>query len=318
MIFTGRFVGAEEALAIGLVDEVVARRGLQRRLAWAGQFAGARRRSRSPQPRPPSTTRLDTDLSTGLAIEGAVVRGLLPPRTARSAWNPSSRTAPGRQSSPAARMTGHGVPTSTRRHDDHAIPRGDPTLPTRTPPRSRSRPLEDTAHAQVLYHDWGGRDPRRQVVDLLRRALRIDYAWALRCGRPDATLLQADRPELGLRHRLLPAEPDAVGVAKKGRSPTCRQGMVKVALRKRGEPRPTSTAVSPTRRRFPTRTTFDPSSGTPSRTIPDVELSLREVLRSNPVRALRVRRVVVDDRRLLRAGSPRHLVRDDQRPRSRR
>jgi enoyl-CoA hydratase/carnithine racemase len=42
IIFTGRFVPAEEALAIGLVDRVVpADRVLEEALAWAAQFSGA-------------------------------------------------------------------------------------------------------------------------------------------------------------------------------------------------------------------------------------------------------------------------------------
>ena len=42
MIFTGRFVGAEEALRIGLVDEVVAPDEVYNAaLAWAGQFRNA-------------------------------------------------------------------------------------------------------------------------------------------------------------------------------------------------------------------------------------------------------------------------------------
>lgn len=42
LIFTGRFVKAEEALAIGLVDRVVpADRVYDEALAWAGQFSGA-------------------------------------------------------------------------------------------------------------------------------------------------------------------------------------------------------------------------------------------------------------------------------------
>ena len=69
LIFTGRFVKADEALAIGLVDRVLpADRVYEEALAWAGQFAGAAtyalRAAKECVDRG-----LETDLETGLEIE---------------------------------------------------------------------------------------------------------------------------------------------------------------------------------------------------------------------------------------------------------
>ena len=69
LIFTGRFVKADEALAIGLVDQVVAADQVYAEaLAWAGQFAKAAayalRAAKETIDRG-----LETDLETGLEIE---------------------------------------------------------------------------------------------------------------------------------------------------------------------------------------------------------------------------------------------------------
>ncbi|MBD8507527.1 enoyl-CoA hydratase/isomerase family protein [Hoyosella sp. G463] len=69
MVFTGRFVGAEEALSIGLVDEVVAPDEVYNAArAWAGRFVGAAGRALAAA-KASIDQGLDTDLGTGLAIE---------------------------------------------------------------------------------------------------------------------------------------------------------------------------------------------------------------------------------------------------------
>ena len=74
LIFTGRFVKADEALAIGLVDKVVEDPYAEAR-AWAGQFVnGASYALRAAKEA--IDRGLEVDLATGLAIERAQFAGL--------------------------------------------------------------------------------------------------------------------------------------------------------------------------------------------------------------------------------------------------
>ena len=69
LIFTGRFVDAEEALQIGLVDEVVAPDEVYNAaLAWAGQFANAATVAIAAAKKAVDQG-LGVDLDTGLKIE---------------------------------------------------------------------------------------------------------------------------------------------------------------------------------------------------------------------------------------------------------
>lgn len=76
LIFTGRFVKADEALAIGLVDQVVEPDEVyDAALAWAGQFTGAA--SLALRAAKECIDRgLDVDISTGLEIERAQFAGV--------------------------------------------------------------------------------------------------------------------------------------------------------------------------------------------------------------------------------------------------
>ena len=76
LMFTGRFVGAAEALAIGLVDEVVAPDEVYNAaLKWAGQFANAASVALAAA-KAAVDQGLEVDLETGLKIEEAQFAGL--------------------------------------------------------------------------------------------------------------------------------------------------------------------------------------------------------------------------------------------------
>jgi enoyl-CoA hydratase/carnithine racemase len=76
LIFTGRFVTADEALAIGLVDRVVPKEQvLEEAVAWAAQFSGAA--ALALRAAKESVDRgLEVDLDTGLEIERAAFAAL--------------------------------------------------------------------------------------------------------------------------------------------------------------------------------------------------------------------------------------------------
>ncbi len=69
IVYTGRFVGAEEALRIGMVDEVVAPDDVYAAAQrWAGQFTHAAARALASA-KAAIDSGLDTDLDTGLRLE---------------------------------------------------------------------------------------------------------------------------------------------------------------------------------------------------------------------------------------------------------
>jgi len=76
LIFTGRFVKADEALAIGLVDRVVGKEQVyEEAVAWAAQFSGAA--ALALRAAKESVDRgLEVDLGTGLEIERAAFAAL--------------------------------------------------------------------------------------------------------------------------------------------------------------------------------------------------------------------------------------------------
>ncbi|WP_019203908.1 enoyl-CoA hydratase/isomerase family protein [Tsukamurella sp. 1534] len=76
MVFTGRFVGAEEALQIGLVDQVVAPDDVyEAALTWAKQFTGGASQALRAA-KLAIDQGIEVDLATGLAIERHLFAGL--------------------------------------------------------------------------------------------------------------------------------------------------------------------------------------------------------------------------------------------------
>ena len=80
LLFTGRFVDAEEALAIGLVDEVVAPDDVyEAARAWASQFTKGAGRALAAA-KAAVDRGLDVDLGTGLAVERQLFTALFATR----------------------------------------------------------------------------------------------------------------------------------------------------------------------------------------------------------------------------------------------
>ena len=106
MVFTGRFVRADEALAIGLVDELVpaadvyARHGPRPSRSPTGPRWRTRRRRRR------STAGWTSTCGRGWTWSPELFAGCSRPRTSASGWSRSSRTGRARRSSPAADLGG--------------------------------------------------------------------------------------------------------------------------------------------------------------------------------------------------------------------
>ena len=122
LIFTGRFVPADEALAMGLVDRVVPgespTRGLRRGGGLGRSSSPARRRTPCGPPRRASTAGSRSTSTRGWRSSGPSSPRFSPPRTGRPVCNPSSRTDPARHGSRAGRgrYGGHGVEPQGHRH----------------------------------------------------------------------------------------------------------------------------------------------------------------------------------------------------------
>jgi len=98
LIFTGRFVKADEALAIGLVDRVLpAETVYEEALAWARQFSGAAalalRAAKECIDRG-----LETDLTTGLGIEQQQFAAVFATEDARTGMSSFLASGPGKAS----------------------------------------------------------------------------------------------------------------------------------------------------------------------------------------------------------------------------
>ena len=258
LVYSGRFVGAAEALAIGLVDKVVG----ARRRALGGGRAGLAvtppgRRWRCARRRRPSTAAWTATSPAGLRLETPAVRRPVRDR------GPGHRDGVVRRERPRQGAVRGALMAVSREEVDAA--RADPKRGERSLPRLGSRLV------------------RREVVDLVRRALRRPTpgtgSRTSRTGRPRRTrgrwrsaagtgffllnLMQAGRrrPRLGDRHQ--PRHGGGGARATPGPSAS------------------TSTGGWPTPRRSRTRTRRSTwwSGHAVLHHIPDVERALREVLR---------------------------------------
>ena len=169
------------------------------------------------------------------------------------------------------------------------------TQPVRLPCMTKYRPGSEPArHSEQVegpattpssrrcFTTTGSRKLRREVVDLLRQALRRRRARPLRRDRATRRATQVAlraRAGAGLRQRVLPAEPDSgrSGAARLG--PTCRRAWSRWPPQRRKSGLEID-AGSPMRRASRRRRHLRPRRRhAVLHHIPDVELSLREVVR---------------------------------------
>ena len=102
LIFTGRHVGAEEALEIGLADAVVPDDEVYSTAVAMARSSPPVRRWPWPRPSRPSTRASTCRWTTAWRWRAGCSPSCSTPRTRRSACAPSWRAAPARRSSPAA------------------------------------------------------------------------------------------------------------------------------------------------------------------------------------------------------------------------
>ncbi|HEY0637345.1 MAG TPA: enoyl-CoA hydratase-related protein [Pseudonocardiaceae bacterium] len=96
LIFTGRFVGAEEALAIGMVDEVVAPDDVYAAAhRWAAQFAAGPARALAAA-KAAVDGGLDMDLANGLRLESHLFTGMFATEDARIGMKSFMESGPGK------------------------------------------------------------------------------------------------------------------------------------------------------------------------------------------------------------------------------
>ena len=135
LIFTGRFVPADEALAIGLVDRVVAGESpaASTRRPWPGpRSSPAPRRTPCARRRRPSTAGSRWTSRRAWRSSGRSSPRFSRPRTGRRVCNPSSRTDPARPSSRAGRNR-HG--DGARRQTSQLAAKGTSGTSRRRAPR---------------------------------------------------------------------------------------------------------------------------------------------------------------------------------------
>src|SRR5690606_25285651 len=155
IVFTGRFVKAEEALAIGLVDEVVAPDEVYAAAhRWASQFvngpAVALRAAKIA-----IDAGLDMDLRNGLKLETQLFTGLWASDDPTRGTQPLIEHGPGKHAF-EGEWRGPGARSRAGSARDGRGGSG----------RLQRRPAPQCALPRV-----GGGDLRREVVDLLRRAV---------------------------------------------------------------------------------------------------------------------------------------------------
>ncbi|WP_182348558.1 enoyl-CoA hydratase/isomerase family protein [Tomitella gaofuii] len=96
MVFTGRHVGAGDALAMGLVDEVVAPDDVyEAARRWAGQFVGAAGRALAAA-KAAIDEGLDTDLESGLRIEARLFAALFTTEDQKIGMQSFAENGPGK------------------------------------------------------------------------------------------------------------------------------------------------------------------------------------------------------------------------------